>query len=107
MEKIAEALDLNFFTFEFEDKYPSNYLENYLQDTGYKIEYDEDNAEIFLLTDTDEWYEITQDDINDIRNSTKSFIKFKLSEIIKKSRKINHSRIMRIPDIQPNKEDKK
>lgn len=69
------------------DPYYSNYLENYLEDTGYRIEYDEDNGSLFLVSDT-AGYEITLDDIKDIKNSTKSFIQFKLSEVIKRSRKI-------------------
>ncbi|MVX64943.1 helix-turn-helix domain-containing protein [Clostridium chromiireducens] len=70
-----------------EDTSQSNYLENYLSGTGYKIEYDEHNAALFLTSDN-EGYEITLADIDDIKNSTKSFIQYKLSEVIKRSRRI-------------------
>lgn len=69
------------------DPYFSYYLEEYLKDTGYRIEYDEDNAAIFLVSDK-ECYEITENNIKDIKSSVKSFIQFKLSEIMKNSRKV-------------------
>lgn len=70
-----------------EDNSQSNYLENYLCDTGYRIEYNEDDAALFLVSEN-ESYEITVSDTEDIKNSTKSFIQYKLSEVIKRSRKI-------------------
>lgn len=94
LNKIANALKCSLSDLlEIDNKNSSNqyysyYLEDYLKDTGYRIEYDEDNAAVFLVSDK-EGYEITVDDIKDLKNSTKSFIEYKLYEIIKRSRKLN------------------
>lgn len=65
----------------------SDYLEQYIKTLGYEI--DGDESEGYLVINTPEGtYEITEDDITDLTNTTKSFILFKLQEIIKHSRKI-------------------
>lgn len=91
LDRIAEALGCTLMELVGSDntntEEQSNYLENYLEDTGYSIEYDEDNGSLFLVSDLGT-YEITLEDIDDIKNSTKSFIQFKLSEVMKRSRKL-------------------
>lgn len=91
LNEIADALGCTLMdlvdTENKADPYFSYYLEDYLKDTGYRIDYDEDNAAIFLASDK-ECYEITEDDIKDIKSSVKSFIQFKLSEIMKNSTKV-------------------
>ncbi|MCI6692684.1 MAG: hypothetical protein MR510_09480 [Clostridium sp.] len=62
-------------------------LEQYIQNLGFNILADEEG---YLILDTkDSKYEITLSDLESFENTTESFIKFKLSEIIDKSRKVN------------------
>lgn len=64
-----------------------NHLEEYIKDLGYEI--NGDFSEGYLVVNApDGEYEITTSDLEDLKCSTKSFIEFKLHEIIKKSRKI-------------------
>lgn len=68
-------------------KQTKNYLiEQYLHYLGYEIIYDSDGNVILDTANTQ--YEISELDIKDLQNNVDSFVKFKLSEIISKSRKI-------------------
>lgn len=62
------------------------FIEWYLINLGYKILYDSE-GNVILETPSDE-YEISELDLKDLQNSVDSFVKFKLSEIMSKSRKI-------------------
>ncbi|WP_338631497.1 helix-turn-helix domain-containing protein [Clostridium baratii] len=65
-------------------------LEQYIENLGFRITGDEAEGYLFLTTKDTE-YEISLSDLNDLENTTKAFIKFKLSEIIDKSRKFNNN----------------
>ena len=92
LDDIAEALKVPMIELIKDDTIESsvnklNYLEQYIKTLGYEI--DGDESEGYLVINTPEGtYEITEDDITDLTNTTKSFILFKLQEIIKHSRKI-------------------
>lgn len=92
LNKIAAALGVSVNELIKDDTIESsvnklNYLEQYIKTLGYEI--DGDASEGYLVINTPEGtYEITEDDITDLTNTTKSFILFKLQEIIKHSRKI-------------------
>lgn len=63
------------------------HIEHIMRIYGYEIAGDPSEGDILLRTH-DGTYEITMDDVNDLRNSTVSFIKYKLQEIKDRSRKI-------------------
>lgn len=65
----------------------SYYLEQYLRTLGYEIIFDMENVYL-ILKSKDSEYEITEKDIEDLKNSTRSFIEFKLHEITNRARKI-------------------
>ena len=68
---------------------PNNYfLEQYINTFGYEITGDYSEGYIFLETPTAE-YELEDGDLDDLYNSTETFIKFKLSEIMGKRKKIS------------------
>lgn len=72
-------------------------LEQYIQNLGFNIIGYE--AEGYLILDTKEAeYEINLSDLKSFEDTTESFIKFKLSEIMNKSRKLNkNSNITELP----------
>lgn len=61
------------------------FIEEYLLTLGYEIIYDSEGNIILDTSDTE--YEISESDIKDIQKSIDTFAKFKLSEIMSKSRK--------------------
>ncbi len=64
-----------------------HFLEQYILTLGYDIT--GDPAEGYLAIKTSSGtYEITGSDLQELRSSTKSFVEFKLHEIINRSRKI-------------------
>ncbi|KNY29838.1 hypothetical protein [Pseudobacteroides cellulosolvens] len=63
------------------------HIEQLISIFGFEIIYDPSDGYIILQTPSGE-YEIEASGIEDLRNSTCSFIKYKLQEIIEKSRKI-------------------
>lgn len=69
------------------DNPQSYFLEQYLNTLGYEILGDESEGYLILKSKDGE-FEITEKDIDDIKNSARSFIEYKLQEITKKSRKI-------------------
>ncbi len=64
----------------------SFYLDQQLNLMGYSILYDS-NGNVTLYHDSDK-YEITDIDVKDLRSSVKSYVKFKLNEIMSHSKKI-------------------
>lgn len=72
-------------------------LEKYIQNLGFNIIGDE--AEGYLILDTKEAeYEINLSDLESFEDTTESFIKFKLSEIMNKSKKLNkNSNVVELP----------
>lgn len=72
-------------------------LEQYIQNLGFNIIGDE--AEGYLILDTKEAeYEINLSDLESFEDTTESFIKFKLSEIMNKSKKLNkNSNVVELP----------
>lgn len=76
---------------EFQAKNQSKkyFIEQYLLTLGYGIIYDSDGN--VILDTTDAQYEISELDIKDLQKSVDSFTKFKLSELMSKSRKIPKS----------------
>lgn len=91
LNKIALALGItvNDLLEESESKnyVELDYLSEYIKTLGYEI--DGDLAEGYLVINSPVGtYEITQKDIDDLNISTKSFVLFKLQEIINNSRKI-------------------
>ena len=72
-------------------------LEQYIQNLGFNIIGDE--AEGYLILDTKEAeYEINLSDLESFDDTTESFIKFKLSEIMNKSKKLNkNSNVVELP----------
>lgn len=97
LDAIATELECKLFDLlgvEAPDNIPkknpgSYFLEQYIHTLGYEII--GDAAEGYLsLKSRDGEYEITMNDITDLKVSSKSFIEYKLHEIIKKSREIGH-----------------
>lgn len=91
LNKIAAALGVtvNDLLEESESKnyVELDYLSEYIKTLGYKI--DGDLVEGYLVINSPVGtYEITQKDIDDLNISIKSFVLFKLQEIINHSRKI-------------------
>ncbi|MDU1412705.1 MAG: helix-turn-helix transcriptional regulator [Clostridium sp.] len=83
---IHDLLDKSYFIKTDENR--KNYsLEQYMYTLGYEIIKDMSEGDLILKAPEGE-YEITMNDLNDLTSSTDSFIKFKISEIINKSRKI-------------------
>ncbi|EDK34954.1 helix-turn-helix domain-containing protein [Clostridium kluyveri] len=70
------------------DAAQTDYIEQYLYTLGYKIIREIENGYMILQLKDGSEFEIDESDIIDLKNSSKSFIEFKMSEIIKKSRKI-------------------
>lgn len=67
--------------------YLDYYLEQYIKSLGYEITGDESEGYLFIKA-PDGTYEITDKNIEELETTTKSFVLFKLQEIIKNSRKI-------------------
>ncbi len=65
----------------------SYFIEQYLLTLGYEVVYDSEGN--IILDTSNVQYEISELDIKDLQKSADSFIKFKLSEIMSKSRKIS------------------
>ncbi|MFA6941914.1 MAG: helix-turn-helix transcriptional regulator [Clostridiaceae bacterium] len=65
----------------------SYYLEQYIRTLGYEIISDEKDAYLILRTKNEE-YEITMNNLDDIKASSKSFVEYKLHEVMNKSRRI-------------------
>lgn len=94
LNEIADILDCKLFDLlgvENQDnpqEDPQSYfLEQYIRNLGYEIIFDDKDAYLILRT-KDREYEITMNDLDDLKASAKSFIQYKLHEIINKSRKI-------------------
>lgn len=102
--KIAEALGVSKFDLLYDvDKIKSElkiweisnkenpqkyFLEQYIKSLGYEIIFDEEDAFLFLKTENGT-YEIEMKDLEELQKQSKSFIEFKIHEVINKSRKIN------------------
>lgn len=72
-------------------------LEQYIQSLGFNIIADEAEGNLILATKEAE-YEITLSDLESFENTTESFIKFKLSEIMNKSSKFNkNTKVVDLP----------
>lgn len=71
----------------------SFYLDMQLGLLGYSIEYDEEGN--VTLFDKDEAYEITDNDVRELRNSVSSYIQFKLQEIKVRSKKCTASSVQK------------
>jgi transcriptional regulator with XRE-family HTH domain len=65
----------------------SYYLEMYLHTLGYDIIYDEEDGYLILKSENGT-HEINQQDVSELENNARSFIEYKIHEIMKKSRKI-------------------
>ena len=65
----------------------ADYLDQYIKSLGFKITGDESEGYIVIKA-PDGTYEITEKDLEELETTTKSFVLFKLQEILKKSRKI-------------------
>lgn len=65
----------------------SYYLEQYIHALGYEINPKLESGYLTLKSKNGE-YDITQDDINNLENNSKSFIEYNLYEIIKRSRNV-------------------
>ena len=97
LKAIATALNVNLNEF-FDTKETTNsentteyFLEQYLRTLGYELIYD---SEGYVILDyLSSQYEISESDITDIQKSVKSFIKFKLLELMDKSKKISKANI--------------
>lgn len=85
--KLFDLLGVNSPDDMIKDDPKSYFLEQYLKALGYEFIFDEENGYIILKAKNEE-FEITENDINDLKTSSKSFIEYKLHEIINKSRKI-------------------
>lgn len=73
-------------------KQSKNYfIEQYLLTLGYEVVYDSEGN--VILDTSNVQYEISELDIKDLQTSADSFIKFKLSEIMSKSRKISKKNV--------------
>lgn len=65
----------------------ADYLEQYIKSLGYEI--DGDLSEGYLVINApDGTYEITKKDLEELTTTTKSFVLFKLQDIVSRSRKI-------------------
>lgn len=72
-------------------------LEQYIHSLGFSIISDESEGNLILATKESE-YEITLSDLESFENTTESFIKFKLSEIMNKSSKFNkNTKVVDLP----------
>ena len=65
----------------------SYYLEQYINSLGYEITGNESEGYLIIKA-LDGTYEITEKDLEELETTIKSFVLFKIQEIIKKSRKI-------------------
>lgn len=65
----------------------ADYLNQYIKSLGYDITGDESEGYLVINTPEGE-FEITEKDIDELSTTTKSFVLFKLQEMIKNSRKI-------------------
>ena len=65
----------------------SYYLEQYINSLGYEITGNESEGYL-IINALDGTYEITAKDLEELETTIKSFVLFKIQEIIKKSRKI-------------------
>jgi len=65
----------------------SYYLEQYINSLGYEITGNESEGYL-IINALDGTYEITEKDLEELETTIKSFVLFKIQEIIKKSRKI-------------------
>lgn len=83
IDKLKEQL------YEVENKSNSKdyFLEQYIHTLGYEIIKEMENGYLILKSKDGE-YEITQNDIDNLENNSKSFIEYNLYEIIKRSRKV-------------------
>ena len=64
------------------------FIEQYIKSLGYEIDGDESEGYLVINTPDNETYEISEKDIEELGTTTKSFVQFKLQDIIKNSRKI-------------------
>ena len=97
LNDIADALGCTLMDLLDENKKSSNinfieitqfgYLKEYVKTLGYEVIADESDGYLVIKTNESE-YEITQFQLDDLLNSSKSFMQFKLQDIINNSRKI-------------------
>ncbi len=93
LNNIGAALGVFIFSFANNEnaaikENPKNYsLEQYMYALGYEVLIDISEGYVTLISPEGQ-YEITMDDLNELTSSTESFIRFKISEIIKHSRKL-------------------
>lgn len=97
LNDIADALGCTLMDLLDENKKSSNinfieitqfgYLKEYVKTLGYEVIADESEGYLVIKTNESE-YEITQFQLDDLLNSSKSFMQFKLQDIINNSRKI-------------------
>lgn len=96
LKKIANALKIDTSNLLHNEKlYPEKsvknssdyFLEQYLYTLGYTIIPEIENEYLILSSKDGNEIKIDKNDIIDLKNSTKSFIAFKISEIIKKAKK--------------------
>lgn len=92
--KIADILDCKLYDLISVENHGSSkidsqayFLEKYISTLGYAIEKEMENGYLILKSNDGE-FEISEMDIEDLKNSSKSFVEYKVHEIIKKSRKI-------------------
>ncbi|MEX0050087.1 helix-turn-helix domain-containing protein [Clostridium butyricum] len=64
------------------------FIEQYIKSLGYEINGDESEGYLVINTPDNETYEISEKDIEELETTTKSFVQFKLQDIIKNLRKI-------------------
>ncbi len=65
----------------------ADYLEQYIKSLGYEIDGDLSEGYIVIKA-PDGTYEITEKDLEELTTTTKSFVLFKLQDIVSRSRKI-------------------
>lgn len=89
LDALADALDCSLTDLLKTNNDTENidYLESYIQTLGYEIIADESEGYLILKSSEGE-YEINESQLNDLFNSSKSFIQFKIQEIVNNSRKI-------------------
>ncbi|WP_346913912.1 helix-turn-helix transcriptional regulator [Clostridium sp.] len=93
LNNIGAALGVFIFSFANNEntvikENPKNYsLEQYMYALGYEILTDMSEGYVTLIAPEGQ-YEIAMNDLNELTSSTESFIRFKISEIIKHSRKL-------------------
>ncbi len=68
----------------------NHFLEQQMRLLGYEIIYDDQDGYIFLIG-KDGTYEISQSDIDNLQNNMKSYLNFKLHELMTSSRKVGGS----------------